>query len=359
MAVTLVAFDESGNTGQNLLDPSQPVFTLASVRLDEEVACRLLADVQGELACEAKFSILHGSKNGRRTLLRFLDDEVWDREHLKVALIHKPFLVTTKIVDLLIEPLCHTLGYDLYQNGGNLALANLLHAVTGPFCGLDHYLELQKRFVKLVREPDSITIAAFYEQVAILRKTNVHPPFDVHLSLLAATEGIATDAIQSGDVTAVDPAIPTFVDLASQWTALLRTDFEIVHDDSKPIAYDRERLHCLMASDGPLRVFKMADTEHAFPIRATGISFAASHTIPQLQVADLVAGGVAYLFRRAALHRQDAFSRSIAKTRAVKHVSPVWPDHEFQDVSESPSVRTESLDFVIDLAARNRKRNSP
>jgi hypothetical protein len=37
-----VAFDESGNSGQNLLDPDQPVYTLASVaRADEEVSTRV------------------------------------------------------------------------------------------------------------------------------------------------------------------------------------------------------------------------------------------------------------------------------------------------------------------------------
>ncbi|MEX2181901.1 MAG: DUF3800 domain-containing protein [Gemmatimonadaceae bacterium] len=359
MHPTLVAFDESGNTGQNLLDPSQPVFTLASVRLERDVAMDMLTTLLGASSVEAKFSALKNSKEGKRALLRLFDHEIWNREHVKVALIHKSFLVTTKIVDLLIEPLCHQLGYDLYRSGQNLGLANLVHATTGPFCGVERYAELQKRFVRWVREPNPETIKAFYDQLKILRRKNTHPPFDAELSMLAATEEIAAEAIQVDDLTAIDPAIPTFVDLAAQWTALLKADFEIVHDESKPIARDQERLERLMATDTSVRSFKLGQLESAFPIRATGINFAASHAVPQLQVADLVAGGVAYFFGRAAQRRQDDFGRAIAKTRIIQDISPIWPDHEFKDTGESPNVRSESLNFVIDLASRNKTRVAP
>src|SRR6267142_2013884 len=51
MANPKVAFDEAGNTGQNLLDPSQPIFVLSSVSLSDSdaAAIRDLVGRSGEL----------------------------------------------------------------------------------------------------------------------------------------------------------------------------------------------------------------------------------------------------------------------------------------------------------------------
>lgn len=70
-----VAFDESGNTGGNLLDGEQPVFALASVQLSNDEAAALVASLgtkQGEL----KFSSLRSSGPGRRKILTLLKAEV-------------------------------------------------------------------------------------------------------------------------------------------------------------------------------------------------------------------------------------------------------------------------------------------
>jgi hypothetical protein len=84
--VKMLYFDESGFTGYNLLDPAQPIFTVASSDVNEQLALDILRDAfpnyQGP---EYKFS--------------------------------KRFGVLTKIVDFLVEPIITRAGFDFYDEG--------------------------------------------------------------------------------------------------------------------------------------------------------------------------------------------------------------------------------------------------
>ena len=71
----VVAFDESGNSGANLLDPEQPVFALASLRVSDDLAAEILCDTAKEL----KFNRLRRSADGRQKVLRILNSELANR----------------------------------------------------------------------------------------------------------------------------------------------------------------------------------------------------------------------------------------------------------------------------------------
>lgn len=104
---SVLAFDESGNTGSDLLSASQPVFTVASVSLTDDDAKALLANLTPKGAKEAKFSRLRKSATGRESIITLLASPLIHRKTAKLHVIHKPYMVMTKIVDLLVEPLAH------------------------------------------------------------------------------------------------------------------------------------------------------------------------------------------------------------------------------------------------------------
>lgn len=113
MEIPLIAFDESGNSGGNLLDSEQPVFVLASVHLADDAA----KEVVGRDAKELKFARLRRSAQGRKRILDILNSPALGAERVLVSGIHKHFMIITKMVDLLVEPLMHTTGFDLYNRG--------------------------------------------------------------------------------------------------------------------------------------------------------------------------------------------------------------------------------------------------
>lgn len=111
-----IAFDESGNTGADLLNTDQSVFVLASVCYTE--ANQLLDLVFTPQSREAKFKRLKKSRAGERRVISFLQSEFVTAERVKINVFHKRYMVVTKIVDILIETIAHRDGIDLLAHFG-------------------------------------------------------------------------------------------------------------------------------------------------------------------------------------------------------------------------------------------------
>lgn len=295
----IVAFDESGNTGQNLLDSDQPVFVLASVRAEADQIAevkRIFGVPEDE---EIHFVRLKRRKNFHSAVREFVELP-WLRPSVaKVTVNHKRFMVMTKIVDDLVEPLVRAGGGDLYVRGRNVALANVWFHVIPAFCSPETLNDLLATFVGMMRDQSEEAIDAFYAAVVALEDACSHPPFQTDVAFLAATKLVVRESLV-GDVTQLDPAVPTFVLAASRWDAELDSPFDIVHDESKPIAHMEKILACFMADDEPDVVVGYDRRKSRYPLRATGITLSTAAEHPELQVADVLAGVAGYYFRGAA-----------------------------------------------------------
>ena len=120
-----IFFDESGNTGGNLLDPLQPVFTLSSSSISKQDALKALELTGSKSPTEAHFKTLRRRKSGQDGIIRLLESKYVNEENVKIYLVDKKYMLTAKIVDILIETWCSNRGIDLYINGQNLALSNV------------------------------------------------------------------------------------------------------------------------------------------------------------------------------------------------------------------------------------------
>lgn len=348
----MVAFDESGNTGQNLLDAAQPVFTLASIAMRDAEAASLI-DEATDAAGEAKFARLRSTNKGRERLLRLLSSPLLNPSTVRVGAYHKSFMITTKIVDMLVESLLHDHGYDLYASRGNLAMANLWHTVMPVFCGVDEWASLRDHFVRMVREFSPDTEQAFYDQVARMRETNLDGKFDGQLAILAATREIAGEHIRADTPVDLDPAIPAFFDLAAQWTAELNQPFNILHDRSKPMALEKDRLELVMTQHYTPQVLVGPGANRQLPLRGTGITFVDSDMVVQIQVADVVAGAVAVYLGARARRKASPFALALDDTRLpelIKHATLVWPWSTVTPSDLGDSDGGAALDLVMNIA---------
>jgi hypothetical protein len=356
----IVAFDESGNTGQNLLDAAQPVFTLASVAMGDAEAASLLREVMGAGAGEAKFARLSGRATGQQRLLRFLRSPSLNLSTVRVAAFHKSFMITTKIVDMLVEPMAHENGFNLYANRGNLALANLWHTVMPVFCGAEAWASLQDRFVRMVREFSPATEQAFYDQVARMRKVNQSPDFDRQFAMLAATRSIASNHIRSDAPVDLVPAIPAFFDLAAQWTAEFNRPFDVVHDRSGPMALEKDKLELVMTQHYPPQVLP-GSPKRQVPLLGTGITFVDSDTVVQIQVADLIAGAVAAYLGARARRKVSSFAAALDDTRLPDLITPstvVWPSSDVTPSQLGEGDDGAVVDLVMAIAQQERVRRA-
>ncbi|HEY5956548.1 MAG TPA: DUF3800 domain-containing protein [Polyangiaceae bacterium] len=318
-----VAFDEAGNTGANLLDATQPVFVLASVLLTEEVAA--LASLEREL----KFATLRRSASGRRAVLDILNHNALRSEHCVVSGIHKKFMAVMKIVDLLFEPLAYAGGLDLYERGANLAMANLLYTTLPTFVGEALCETLVRDFVAMAREPDRRNVDQFFEAVRNAYEAASPDNLKHELGALMASRAVVEGAPEAFNANAMDPAFPSFVMHASEWTGRLDTPFDIVHDSSKLIEGEQLILEAMMSVSDTPRLMGYDRRKMHFPLRATGITLRDSRSEPSIQVADIVASSCAYMMRSQLLSDGDPFVGELLGTRLFQGTwLPVWPSPE-------------------------------
>ncbi|MFI8265775.1 hypothetical protein [Streptomyces sp. NPDC085665] len=136
---------------------------------------------------EPKYGSLARSSRERKALTRAF--EQLPEGSVRSSLVHKPFMVMTKLVDVLVEPLAHADGCNLYENRQALALAELLH-LCGPILeDAAAYRQLQQAFVDWVRQHVSIddlftTVAAYKTSVPVQ-----HSDFAERLELPAVGGG--------------------------------------------------------------------------------------------------------------------------------------------------------------------------
>lgn len=321
-AKPFIAFDESGNSGGNLLDPEQPVFALASVCLTDQEALDILGRRQGEF----KFAKLRRKKFGQDLIVRILDSPGLNSDNCLVSILHKKFMVVAKMIDLLIEPLAHRDGLDLYEQGLNLALANLWYSIF-PVIDQGAFEVLLEKFVAMVRKPSQANLHHFYSFVQTLFVQHKEHDFGGELAMLLATYPIADCHRSSWDWSELDPAIPLFVEHAAVWTARFGGEpFSILHDSSKPILHEKRILEAMMSETESRELIGYDRRKMLFPISAGGINFCDSTSVPQVQLADIIAGSIAYCAKALFHDPEDQFALRLRQTKVLsRDVRHFWP----------------------------------
>ena len=242
------------------------------------------------------FKHLKRSHDGQRRILALLRSPLLTRDTVKVTVIHKPFMVTAKVIDLLVEEMAHRDGVDLLKGGANVAMSNVMYFVTPTACGVKNFRAFQDAFVRMIRTQTPSEVTAFYDSVNCLYQACRIEDHRALLATIAVTRMVIHDVLQNVRITALDPAVPAFVDLCYEWENQLDRPFCILHDASKPIAFDKTLLeHFMDPAVVDPEVIGGGGSKIKLPLRATGITFVDSLSTPQVQVADVVASSFASL----------------------------------------------------------------
>lgn len=286
--------DESGNTGSNLLDPDQPVFTLSSCIFSEMEAETLLALVDSNSPHEAHFKNLKRRKSGQDGIIRLMSSKLLNTKNVKINIFLKEFMVTTKIVDLLIEHMLHLMGEDLYLNGRNIALSNMLYYCLPSFCDKDLVQSMYKSFVIMIREQEQDNIDNFYDNLEQVKESSSNEGFKENIDLILATKNFINDALNGVDKFSLDPSIPALFSHCAQWGDAYPKGFHIIHDDSHSI--EKQRLLFAQFMDWTQDDVELGydRRKYKLPLKGKSLKFASSKDYSQIQVADIIASSFSY-----------------------------------------------------------------
>ena len=171
----------------------------------QEESQKLLELVDSNSPHEAHFKNLRRRKSGQDGIVRLMSNKLVNLKNIKVNIFLKEFMITAKIVDILIEHMMHLNGEDLYLNGGNIALSNMLYYFLPTFFDSDLVQIMYQCFVVMIREQDQESIDNFYQSVENVRKSSSDDKDNRDIDLILDTKAFVHDALKNTDKSSLDP----------------------------------------------------------------------------------------------------------------------------------------------------------
>lgn len=324
MNTPIIAFDEAGNTGQNLLDSSQPFFSLASVHFSDDEINELLSifDTKSD---ELHFKRLRKYPKTRKQLLVFCDHELIDFSNVKFSIADKYYTVIAHIVDRLVEPVMYDSGVDIYKNGLSLSWTNMLYIMSRDRWDRNLFDKMLADFVKLINHKSDESIKKFHSTVSELYDSIDEDDESLISPILfsfSQIEGILEHVYKYS----IDIACPSFTILCDWWHKELGQPFRIIHDQSKPIEYWKELIQFTANPDFMEEMeVGFGSRKMSYPLKISNLELVESKLFKQIQIADLVASAVAFGVKTLKNQEKDEFASELMHTKLfnIEHHSMV------------------------------------
>lgn len=291
--MTTIFIDESGYTGDDLYNPDQPYFTIASSLIGDgeaaEILRRCFPRYQG---AEYKFGNIW-KRDTHRAGLRTLAAEIPAlADRLFFYVIDKRFSLIVKMCEYLLEPTFTANGYDYYGNGYARRYMNTIHRDLMRFGGEALYEETARGWDAFARAPRRATMDELREHLATTAAGSKHP-----ISTIFAMLAHGAGQFEHGN-----PNLESFTDSSEiQLTAVLATvvhwrqrrseDFDVIHDESSNFLRQRDVWDTILRDDCEPGPVEMGDgTTVDFPLRVRSTTAVRSHESAAVQLCDVIAG---------------------------------------------------------------------
>jgi len=311
--MSTIFLDESGYTGQDLLNAEQPFFAIASLRLDEVQSQELKQNFFGRI--QAK-ELKHGSMakyfTQQRMVIDFLHYLSQHLDIVKVGIIHKQYALICKVVEWAVEPAAHEIGIDLYRGGGNIALANLIFYTFPLFGGDDFFDSFLSTFQTMMRLRSQESYDNFF---GLVFKRYDSDKLNEILKLIQTFHyALGFEEIHTFPDNALDLPFSLAFNQMGEWRQQITGDIFLIHDESSYMNQHKALWDAIMSPDLPVAVHGYDRRKIHLPI-AVNTTFGSSKDWVGLQLADLVAGA----FVRAAgwyvagQNRSDSYGEELFK----------------------------------------------
>lgn len=354
--MSTIFVDESGYTGEDLLNIEQPFFTLASLNLSEldckELKGRFFNKVQ---ATELKYSSLSRRPRQQKLILDFLKELSFKPELVKFIYAHKQYVLVTKMVEILVEPVTHEDGLDLYDRGANIALSNLIYYTFPVLGGEVFFQKLLRNFQNMIRFRTEQSYKAFFEPLFCQEYPQ---ELDELLVLFRESHNkFGYNLLSTLDN--LDIAFSSTLSLMSHWRQDLDDDIILIHDNSSAMAKQKKIWDAIVDPNVPPIVVGYDRRQTQFPIRVVKTCSEDSKNWDGLQLVDILAGAYTRCIKWLSEGKQsdDKFGMSLAEIMSDSfYGDPIFPQFLFTPeelgiVGINSSIN--SIDHISNLLIQN------
>jgi hypothetical protein len=343
-----IYFDESGQTGTQLLDAEQPFFCLGSTSLSEAESSEILSQCFPRQTGELKAQNVLKRTTGRRQFLAFAKELARHSGQTCVGKVHKRFTVISKMVDNLVEPMLRAQGYDFYKNDYARSYANSAYFVFDQVLAPQVSDGLVTAYNDFAREPTASTLRRL--QTALASALDGAPyGSELFLDMMAigADNFEAFHELDQFEDTN-DIHVAAVLRCMSHWQAQTKEAFEVVHDDSNHFFAQAGRWKLITDPKIEQQILAVGDKTLTLPINVAKTISAKSHESASLQVCDLLAG---FISRASSPNLSPEFQKFVSEAIEAGFggisIFPIEPGTEFM---AGPPEYASDLDVVDKIA---------
>ncbi len=344
-----VYFDESGQSGNHLLDASQPHFSLGSTNIEETEAAEIIARCfPRRQAEELKSQKVLRRNAGRRAFLDFATELRSRPGRFCGVKVGKRFTVVAKMVDSLVEPVQRAQGYDFYAGDYAARFANAAFLVFERSLDPAVAQSLMELYNAFARAPDR---ARLRELEAAFGAAGRNAPGGSAVLLEMMRAG-ARRFEEFHDLGSFEDSSEFHVSAAitcmGHWQSQGSGPFEVIHDESTHFFRRSERWRKMTDPTLAPQILKLGDKTLRLPIPVTSTVSARSHESASLQLCDLIAGFVTRAYAPLPSKEFTKFLRA-AEAAGMSEL-PVFPIDAGTDIPDGPPQRATGPDIIDRIA---------
>jgi hypothetical protein len=358
-----IFLDETGYTGEDLVNPAQPVFVLASHNFTEEESQELKSQFFGRVhADELKHTSLARRPAQQEMVVSFLRHLSVKQDRIKAFVAYKPFVLVAKMVDSIVEPVFYEEGLNLYHQGANLALTNLLFYCIPAFSSEAFFHELLLRFQGLYRYKTPEAYDHFFEFVFVDYDSKELNDL-LGWFRLGHTRLGYRELMGSIPKNYLDIAFTMSLNLMSNWRLGTNEPIHLKYDSSSNMTERKEIWDALV--DPALDPITLGYDRRTLimPIAVKETIFESSHNWAGLQLADVLAGATARFVRWYSIDARnpaDEYASQLSFMIDWPMSGSIFPEEKFtpEDLGTVGETFADPIAYFGKLASKDAKRAS-
>lgn len=352
--VQAIYFDESGFTGNNLLDPTQPVFAYAGVALDPEAAAYLHSEVksrfrlQGE---EIKGQNLVQSARGKEAISWLLSE---CKENALITVSNKNFALAGKFYEYVFEPVLKYNNALFYAVGFHRFIANLVYVLFT--ARMDRAQQLLDDFEMLMRNKDVSSLEKIFDPEGLAIDFN-DPLKQILTFALCHLDKIKEEISSLSEIDGVSRWALELTTTSLFWLLSLWSEqfdkMQVYCDQSKPLYENQSLFEANIGRTDRVYMKLGKHPEMALTYNLAGpIVFLDSKTSPGIQIADVISSSIAYALK----NREEDYSEEWLKIAESMLTSIcIVPDPEEIDLTKrDPLINAAILNELVDRTLEGR-----
>ena len=199
-------------------------------------------------------------------------------EHCKVIGFQKDFTLVCNFLLYIYEPYLYEKGFNFFDEGFNIRIANLFYYCFPTFCGRDISIKLYNQFKKCIAEKNNTNNKDLISILVEAKKNCTDKDFSKYLlaDIIYACKDLEEN-LSKLDVSYLDPSYSALINLIQLWMKDSHEPLEIWHDESNSVAKRKKDIDFLSKLNIKPTEVGYGEIKATYPLNLKKLSFVESN----------------------------------------------------------------------------------